>query len=119
MEAQYTYDARLVRVIDADTVVLDIDVGFSFEAKRMRLRLFGINAPEMNTVAGREATTFVSYWFVTHPRLVVRTIKDKTGAAKADSFGRYLAEVYAAGPEDTASLSEILMEAGHAVRYVP
>lgn len=118
MYPEHVYEAELIRVIDADTIVLDVDAGFSIWSRRMRLRLYGINAPEMNTEAGRAATLFVMNWMTRHPKLVVRTIKDKDGRDKSDSFGRYLAEVYAFGP-DQKSLNDLLVEVGYAVKYIP
>ena len=42
----YTYAARLVRVVDGDTVDLDIDLGFHITV-RERFRLAGIDTPEL------------------------------------------------------------------------
>jgi len=42
----YTYRARVVRVIDGDTVVLDIDLGFDIHHVKS-CRLYGINAYEL------------------------------------------------------------------------
>jgi len=44
----YEYDARLVRVVDGDTLDAMIDIGFSVWVKK-RVRLIGINAPESRT----------------------------------------------------------------------
>ena len=42
----YTYKANIVRVIDGDTVVADIDLGFDVWLRKEHLRLVGIDAPE-------------------------------------------------------------------------
>ena len=44
----YTYKAQVVRVIDGDTVVLNIDLGFKIYHV-MSCRLAGVNAPELNS----------------------------------------------------------------------
>ena len=44
----YEYKAKLVRVVDGDTVDAMIDCGFS-TFKKERIRLYGINAPESRT----------------------------------------------------------------------
>ena len=44
----YLYDAKLVRVIDGDTVDAKIDLGFDVWVKK-RIRLYGINTPETRT----------------------------------------------------------------------
>lgn len=43
----YQYQAKLVRVVDGDTVYLDVDLGFSIHAI-VNFRLAGIDAPEMS-----------------------------------------------------------------------
>ncbi len=55
MTPKYQYQAKLVRIIDGDTVECDIDLGFYMTA-RMPVRLAHINAPEHNEVGGKEAT---------------------------------------------------------------
>ena len=44
----YTYNAKLDRVVDGDTVDATIDFGFDVHVKK-RIRLAGINAPESRT----------------------------------------------------------------------
>ena len=45
----YQYKAVLVRVIDGDTIDVDIDLGFDVWLKKQRVRLAGIDAPESRT----------------------------------------------------------------------
>ena len=44
----YTYNAKVVRVVDGDTIDADIDLGFDIKIKK-RIRLAGIDAPESRT----------------------------------------------------------------------
>ena len=44
----YTYNAKLVRVIDGDTVIAMVDLGFS-TWKEVRIRFYGIDAYESRT----------------------------------------------------------------------
>lgn len=44
----YTYNAKVVRVVDGDTVIADVDLGFDIW-KRTDIRLYGINTPETRT----------------------------------------------------------------------
>ena len=44
----YTYNAEVLRVLDGDTIDVLIDLGFSTHRK-IRVRLYGINAPESRT----------------------------------------------------------------------
>jgi micrococcal nuclease len=54
---QYIYQATLERVVDGDTVDIVIDLGFSTFRKE-RIRLYGVDAPEINTEAGKLAKGF-------------------------------------------------------------
>jgi len=54
----YTYAARVMKVIDADTITVLADLGFDILSKR-KLRLRKINAPEPSTPAGKKARDYV------------------------------------------------------------
>ncbi len=45
----YEYKAIVDRVIDGDTVDVDIDLGFNVWLKKQRIRLYGIDTPESRT----------------------------------------------------------------------
>ena len=45
----YTYRCKVIRVVDGDTVDVDIDLGFSVVLKKQRIRLAGIDTPESRT----------------------------------------------------------------------
>lgn len=47
----YNYDATVERVIDADTVVCNLDLGFGVWMRKVSVRVLGINAPE---ISGKE-----------------------------------------------------------------
>lgn len=105
MTPAYSYAARVLRVIDADTYDVEVDVGFRLTT-RLPLRLAFVDAPEARTAAGDAATAWVRELFGTLPRpVVVRTYKP------TDSFGRYLAELFL---PDGRSLADELLAAGHA-----
>ncbi len=55
---RYAYRAAVVRVIDGDTVILDLDLGF-YVTVRMSCRLLGINAIELHAPGGREARDYL------------------------------------------------------------
>lgn len=109
-EGMYEYSARLVRIVDADTIVLDVDLGMSVWVRGQLIRVLGVDAPEMSTEAGRAAKAWAVAWFAQHcpaGELVVRT-------RKADNFGRYLGVIVA---PDGAVLADDLLAAGHATVY--
>lgn len=105
----YDYAATVLRVVDADTVDLEVDLGFSTSVKT-RFRLFGINAPEMNTDAGKAAKARAEELMPVGAKFEVNTVKDKK-----DKYGRYLVVIYRG--EDT--VNEKLVAEGHAVEYYP
>ena len=45
----YEYRCKLIRVIDGDTMDIDIDLGFGVWLKGERVRLYGIDTPESRT----------------------------------------------------------------------
>lgn len=58
LQKLYTYSAQVLKVVDADTFDLDIDIGFRASMKP-RVRLRGINCPEAGTKKGEKARAFV------------------------------------------------------------
>ena len=52
----YEYTVTIVRVVDGDTVDVDIDLGFEVTLKNQRVRLIGIDAPETRTRDQEEKT---------------------------------------------------------------
>jgi micrococcal nuclease len=88
----YIYKAELIRVVDGDTVDLIIDLGFD-TLRKERFRLYGIDAPEMRTEAGKAAKKWL--WDALQPleAIYVQTIQLST-KAKRDKYGRFLAVLY-------------------------
>lgn len=87
----YQYKAQVKSVIDADTIDVLIDLGFGVHTMQ-RLRLYGIDAPEMKTEAGKIAKEYVKSVLLGADAsmfVYVRTLKDKK-----DKYGRKLAVLY-------------------------
>lgn len=104
----FIYQATVAKVVDGDTLDLQVDLGFAV-LTRQRVRLLGINAAEHGTALGDKATAFVKDWVAKNgPVFTVRTQKDKR-----EKFGRYLATVLS-GIEE---LGQALTDAGLAVPY--
>ena len=117
----YFYNANIVRVIDGDTIVCNIDLGFDTWIHNEHVRLLGINAPEVRTrdpiekVAGIEAKKYVERFFAQYEnKIVLETFYDSTG-----KYGRTLAIVYVVDPENDRliSLNDKLVEEGYAMLY--
>lgn len=101
----YAYRAEIVRVIDGDTVVADIDLGFGTWRRGEHLRLVGLDAPE---VRGDERERGLVSAEALRTRLdggevVVCTRRDETG-----KFGRYLVEIF----DDAGSVNGWLLREG-------
>lgn len=109
----YTYRADIVRVIDGDTVVADIDLGFDVWRKNEHLRLFGIDAAERGTEEGQRVKQELADR-IEGRSLQICTIKAKTSdKAATGSFGRYLVEIYLNGE----NINAWLLETGRAVPF--
>ena len=82
----FTYRALVERVVDADTLFVEIDLGFG-DTLRDYLRLRGINAPELSTEAGRKARDFVRSLVKNLPFILLTS-------TRSDKYHRYLADVF-------------------------
>lgn len=112
------YRAKLVRVIDGDTVVLDVDLGFHV-TMRETFRLVRVNCPEMSGEekgAGQAAKAFVEGWFATRAAGGNEWVEVWTYKPRAqDKYGRWLASV---GWDGKTTLNDTLVQEGHAARVV-
>jgi endonuclease YncB( thermonuclease family) len=92
VEELFTFRGKLRRVIDGDTLLVNVDQGFSCWIEQ-RLRLKGIDAPELSTLAGERAKKWVEDELKDCRNLVVKTYK-------SDRWDRYLVDVFYI-PEET------------------
>ena len=105
----FEYRAVVLRVLDGDTIDVNIDLGFDVW-RRERVRLAGIDAPELRDASGRTAAAFVSDLMPFGNPITIQTEKPYPH----DKYGRYLATV---GLADGRSLNNMLIEAGLALPY--
>jgi micrococcal nuclease len=113
----YEYKAKLLRVVDGDTVDILIDCGFS-TFKKERVRLYGINTPETRTrdkaekKKGLAAKARLKELFKqSKNNVIIETYVDKRG-----KYGRLLGVLFNSVDSDR-SLNQILIDEGHAVEY--
>jgi len=89
----YEYRCKILKVIDGDTVDVDIDLGFDIILAKQRIRLYGVDTPESRTrdleekKYGLLAKRFVEDYLPVGSNQTLRTRKDATG-----KFGRILGE---------------------------
>jgi len=97
---------KLVRVIDGDTIVIDVDRGFA-TWNQQTIRLFGINAPESRgyqSPAGRWVTERVREWIGDCHEVLIHSRE-----YSVDKYQRCVAEVWIGGH----SLNQWLLAKGY------
>lgn len=106
----YEYTAKLLRVIDADTLDVSIDLGFDIWIIQ-RVRLVGINAAEKNTEFGKMAIDYVKNVLHDGEEVILQSQRDNS----REKYGRYLARVLF--PKTRQCLNDTLIAMGYASEY--
>lgn len=114
MKDPYIRKCKLIRVVDGDTVILRIDLGYKCFTEHS-IRLLGVDTPELRSkdpderMRAQDAKSFVKDWFRSHGQdLVIRS-------EKSDSFGRWLGDISCSSCK--SNLGGRLLELGHAEPY--
>lgn len=106
----YEYRARILTVLDGDTVRAEVDLGCDVKI-RLTIRLLGIDAPELPTVEGKAAREHLSTLIPSDSVVTLQTAKDRR-----EKYGRYLGTLRDPA-EPSPSLNERMVVDGHAVPY--
>lgn len=111
----YHYKAFVTKVYDGDTITVDLDLGMRVHLLKKRVRLYGIDTPELRGVSAEIKAKGIAArdWLrdkILNKEIVLRTLKDKKG-----KYGRLLGILYI----DGVNLNDLLVEEGHAVVYLP
>ena len=115
----YEYRCKVVKVIDGDTVDVDIDLGFGVWMHKERVRLFGIDTPESRTrdleekKYGLAAKKFLTNMLDDDGGIILTTHKDKTG-----KVGRILGELWRTTNYADQSINNYMIDKHHAVMYL-
>tara|TARA_B100000780_G_scaffold187409_1_gene131652 strand:+ start:271 stop:705 length:435 start_codon:yes stop_codon:yes gene_type:complete len=113
----WTYRSKLRRVVDGDTVDVDIDLGFGIWQMNERVRIMGIDTPESRTRDKIEKkfglAAKAKLKSLLGPNPVLQTTISKKGEDMKGKFGRVLGDFIIEGKPVT----EIMCKAGHAVPY--
>ena len=111
----YEYNCKIVRIIDGDTVDVNIDLGFAVWLNKQRIRLFGVDTPESRTRDAVEkkfgilAKNFVKGRLPVGSMQILRTRLDDSRG----KFGRILGEFVL---EET-TLNQLLIVTNNGVPY--
>jgi micrococcal nuclease len=115
----YEYRCKILRIVDGDTVDVDIDLGFGVWMHKERVRMMGIDTPESRTRDSVEK----QFGLASKDKLksllpigsmqILKTEIDKSGEDAKGKFGRILGDFLIEGKR----ASEILIEEGFAVAY--
>lgn len=108
----HQYSVTVNRVVDGDTLDVDVDLGFNVVLKRKRVRITGIDTPELRTEEGRKARTFVIDW-VFYKKQSTAPFILRVEAHKEDKYGRILGTLWCNGED----LAQQLVLKGYAVTY--
>ena len=120
----YHYQVKLLKVIDGDTVDVDVDLGFDVWMRNQRIRLHGIDTPESRTRDREEkrfgirAKQHLSHMIATeieHGPLVGADTKKQISLQSLGrgKFGRILGVLFV----DGVNVNEKMIEDHHAVAY--
>lgn len=107
MEPGYTYNAKIVRWVDGDTVDLRVDCGFYMRLED-RFRLYGIDTPERGQSGYKEATARARELAPVDTVVIIKTYKPER-----DKYGRWLADVYVG----ETNINQMLVAEGLAKEY--
>lgn len=119
----YEYKATILKVVDGDTVDVDIDLGFGVVLSNERVRIMGIDTPESRTRDKEEK----KFGLAAKARLksllgktcTLKTQINKNGEDMKGKFGRILGDfdVYDSSTDSWKPVTEIMIAEGHAVEY--
>lgn len=103
MEPSYVYRAEVVRVIDGDTFVALVDLGF-YASILIHVRLHGVDAPELRSSAGPAARAFLVD-LVERKRVTIESFHDDR------SFERWVCDCWLGGQ----GVAQKIIDAGHGI----
>ena len=87
----YQYKAFVTKVYDGDTITCDINLGLGLILQKQRIRLFGINAPELKEKNGKISRDALREKLL-NKEILIKTVKDKKG-----KYGRLLGVLFLDG----------------------
>ena len=106
----YTYKARCISVYDGDSVTLDVDLGFNHWMLNQKIRLLGIDTPEIRGPERPEGLVSAERLrgLIEGKDVIMVSHRDRAG-----KYGRWLATIYI----DNTNINQLLLEEGWAKIY--
>lgn len=114
----YEYKAKILKVLDGDTVEIDLDLGFNIVLSNQKVRMAGIDTPESRTSNAEEKPRGLLSKKKLTEKLPVgswQTIQTMKADSNDDKFGRILGVFLM---EDGKSLNQWLIDNNYAVGYL-
>ena len=118
---QNEYDVKVIKVVDGDTVDVDIDLGFGVTLTDERVRIMGIDTPESRTrdkvedLFGEAAKARLKELMKDGGKLI--TTEDRKGEDMKGKFGRILGDFKVDYNGEMKKVTEIMEMEGHCVPY--
>lgn len=107
----YEYRALVRKVYDGDTITVDIDLGFDMLLRNQKIRLLGINTPE---VRGKERPEGLKSRDALRDKIGSKWVIIKTKKDKKGKYGRWLGTIFI----ENENVNEWLIKEGLAEVYI-
>lgn len=104
----WTYPAVVADLTDGDTVKCDLRLSYDLQLNRIPVRVQGINAPELNTPAGKQALAYAQQLLPVGTAVLLKH-------SGHDKYGRFLAAIYL---PDGSSFGDLMVASGNAVPFM-
>ena len=107
----FEYKCKLVRVIDGDTVDIDIDLGFGVWLRKQRIRMYGIDTPEIRTKCEVEKEFGLKVRDTLREKILRKVVTVQ--CHELDKYGRLLIDVFC----DGSNVNNWLIDEKYAFKY--
>jgi len=107
----YEYKATVTKVYDGDTITVDFDLGFGILIRKQKIRLLGVNTPE---VRGAEKPEGIISRDALRQRILGKVVTVRTSKDKKGKYGRWLGEVFM----EEENINQWLISEGYAKEYL-
>lgn len=111
----YWYKAYVTSVYDGDTCTVELDLGYDFHRKKHKVRLYGIDTPELRGSEREQGLISRDYLrhLVLEKEILLESIRDKTG-----KYGRYLGKLWFENEDgEWVCANDLLIKDGYATEY--